>query len=154
MLKECQSFLCTSPHSHSCLYTWMKSQCLGQLFWSQPNQSRYVESVLRKIQCCYVNSAFRGRTGGAKHMHVSIAKPLYTSSRMGKSLEYNWGWLSCMHRSWINCAWAMPSLLHHTHVSCLVSSKCTDVSEQCQRVWLESCHHCCPPRFSTGPSVV
>lgn len=34
MLKECQSFLCTSPHSHGCLYTWCgwSHSALGNCF--------------------------------------------------------------------------------------------------------------------------
>lgn len=97
---------------------WMKSGCLGQLFWSQPNQSRHVESVLRKIQSCYASSAFRGRTdwrskaSACQHCKTSVHQQW--DSGMGKSLEHSWGWPSCMDRSWNNCAWATPGLLHQT----------------------------------------
>lgn len=39
-----------------------KSGCLWQLFWSQPNEPRHVERVLRKTESCYVNSPFGGTT--------------------------------------------------------------------------------------------
>lgn len=103
---------------------WMKSGCLGQLFWSQPNESWYVESALRKIQSCYVNSAFGDRTDwGSK---ASACQDCETSIHE-QSIFNTWGdhwntWStaevgsSCMDRSWTKCAWAITALLHQPHV--------------------------------------